>query len=95
MAAARAFRIHARAFVAGVFVLGLADFLTPGFWSFWPIGLWALAFAGHYLIYKARTVDENWVEERTADVHAKSYDASHIDRIAEDYGGKSADQDKK
>jgi hypothetical protein len=79
-----------------VFALALADFLTPGsWWSLWPITLWAVAFAGHYLIYKVRTVDETWAEERTADLHSKSYDAHHIDRIAEDYGGKSVDRDKK
>jgi len=49
----------------------------------------------HYLIYKARTVDESWVEERTADLHSKSYDAHHMDRIAQDHGGKNADLDKK
>jgi 2TM domain-containing protein len=78
-----------------VSALVLADFLTSAsWWSFWPIALWGTAFAGHYLIYKARTVDESWVEERTANLHSKSYDASHIDRIAEDYGGKAADADK-
>ena len=51
--------------------------------------------AVHYLVYKTRTVDEHWVEERTADLHSKSYDAGHIDRIAEDFGGKTADRDKK
>jgi hypothetical protein len=35
----------------------------------------------HYLVHKARTVDESWVEERTADLHSKSYDAHHIDTI--------------
>jgi hypothetical protein len=38
----------------------------------------------HYLVYKARTVDESWVEKRTADLHSKSYDAGHIDSIAAD-----------
>jgi hypothetical protein len=31
-------------------------------------------------------VDESWVEERTADLRSKSYDASHIDVIARDRG---------
>jgi hypothetical protein len=44
--------------------------------------------AVHYLIHKSRTVDESWIEERTADLHSKSYDAGHIDQIA-------ADQEKK
>jgi hypothetical protein len=51
--------------------------------------------AVHYLIRKAETVDEAWVEERTANLHSKSYDASHIDQIAGDFGGKAADGDKK
>jgi len=49
----------------------------------------------HYLVYKAKTVDSAWVAERTADLHSKSYDAGHIDRIAEDFGGKTADRDGK
>ena len=44
--------------------------------------------AVHYLIHKSRTVDENWVEERTADLHSKSYDAGHIDRIVADQEGR-------
>jgi hypothetical protein len=39
-------------------------------------------FAAHYFFYKARSVDERWVEERTSDLRSKSYDASHIDTIA-------------
>jgi len=45
--------------------------------------------AVHYLVHKSRTVDESWVAERTADLHSKSYDASHIDRIVQDQPGKS------
>ena len=51
--------------------------------------------AVHYLIHKSRTVDEAWVAERTADLHSKSYDAGHIDRIAADHGGRAAERDKK
>lgn len=40
-------------------------------------------------------MDEAWVEERIADLHSKSYDAHHMDRIAGDQGGKNADRDKK
>lgn len=54
-----------------------------------------MAFAGHYLIYKARTVDERWVEQRAADLHSKSYDASHIDSIAERYDVKPAEPAEK
>lgn len=82
----RGIRIHAGAFAAGAFCLGGTNWLSGSpWWSFWPIALWAVALAGHYLIYKARTVDERWVEERTADLHSKSYDASHIDSIVARY----------
>lgn len=40
--------------------------------------MWGVVFAVHYLVYKTGTVDEDWVAERTADLHSKSYDAGHI-----------------
>ena len=43
----------------------------------------------HYLIYKARTVDDGWVEERSAELHSKSYDAHHIDSIVDRYDVKA------
>jgi len=92
MAAARVFRWHAGAYAAGAAILVLANVLTgDGWWSFWPLSVWSVAFAVHYLVHKTRTVDDAWVEERTADLHSKSYDASHIDRIAEDQPGKSTE----
>jgi hypothetical protein len=42
------------------------------------------------MVFKARSVDESWVEERTADLRSKSYDAGHIDDIAERTGGKAS-----
>jgi hypothetical protein len=89
MTAARAFRWHAWAYAAGAAVLVLANVLTGGgWWSFWPLAVWGVALGIHYLFHKTRTVNDAWVEERTADLHSKSYDASHIDRIAEDPPGK-------
>jgi len=77
------FRAHRRAFVAGVTALAGANTLTGGvWWSFWPIAAWSVVFGVHYLIYKARTTDERWAEERVADLRSKSYDAHHIDTIA-------------
>ncbi|HEX5091340.1 MAG TPA: 2TM domain-containing protein [Burkholderiales bacterium] len=52
-------------------------------WAFWPLILWGLALMLHFLVHRARTVDESWVEERTQDLRSKSYDASHIDDIRE------------
>lgn len=89
MTAARAFRWHAWAYAAGAAILVLANVLTGGgWWSFWPLAVWGVALTVHYLVHKTGTVDDAWVEERTADLHSKSYDASHIDRIAGDQPGK-------
>ena len=88
----RAFRWHAWAYVAGAAILVLANVVTGGgWWSFWPLAVWSVAFAVHYLVYKTGTVDDAWVKERTADLHSKSYDASHIDRIVQDQPGKSTE----
>ncbi len=74
----------------------MANWFTGApWWSFWPLAGWGVVLAVHYLVHKARTVDENWVEERTADLHSKSYDAGHIDQIAADQGGVAADRKKK
>ena len=51
--------------------------------------------AVHYLVHKTATVDEDWVEERTANLHSKSYDAHHIDQIAADSGGETTDSGNK
>lgn len=97
--AVRTFRVHARVFAAGVALLSLANWLTGSpWWSFWPIAAWSLAFGVHYLVYKARTTDERWAAERSAELHSRSYDASHIDRISSDQGrtgNLSAEKDPK
>lgn len=49
----------------------------------------------HYLVYKTRTIDDSWVEERTADLRTKSYDASHIDTIARDRGLEAPEGERK
>jgi hypothetical protein len=46
-------------------------------------------------VYKSRTVDEHWAQDRAADLRSKSYDASHIDDIAVRYDGNKPDQTRK
>lgn len=95
MTARQKFRAHAWTYVAGVCVLMAANWLTGApWWSFWPIALWGLALAAHYLVHKTGTVDEAWAEERTADLHSKSYDAAHIDRIAGDRRAETPPRDE-
>ena len=74
--------------------LASANWLSGSvWWSIWPLAVWSAAFTVHYLVYKARMADERWAEERAADLRSKSYDASHIDSIAERYEAKRP-QDK-
>ena len=85
--AARALRVHVGIYVACAGALTAVNWTVGGsWWSFWPVGVWGVVLGVHYLVYKTRSVDESWVEERTADLHSKSYDASHIDDIARDRG---------
>jgi len=89
-AEARAFRLHGWAFVLANAALSGANWLTSGtWWAFWPLAAWSAVLAAHYLVHKSRSVDARWAEERAADLHSKSYDASHIDSIAERYEPKS------
>lgn len=90
MTGAQALRAHAWAYAVGACVLSTANWMIGGaWWSFWPLALWGVALAAHYLVRKASSVDEHWVDEHTAQVHAKSYDVDHIDRIAKDHPGQS------
>lgn len=92
----RLFRRHAWSYVAAACALSAANWFTGAlWWSFWPLALWGVALGVHYLIYKAATVDEAWVKERVAELHSKSYDAYHIDRIADDVGGMNGERHKK
>ena len=67
-----------------------ANWLSGGpWWFFWLLAPWGVVLAVHFLVYKARTVNERWAQERAADLRSKSYDASHIDSIAERYDAKT------
>jgi hypothetical protein len=84
--AARGFRRHGIAFWSVNAALQIANFATGApWWAFWPLIAWSLVFCVHYLVYKARRVDERWAEERTADVRSKSYDRAHMDNIGDRY----------
>ena len=79
------FRRHAQIFsAAAAALIGINLIVGGGWWTFWPLALWSVLFGVHYLVHKARTVDDAWVEERTDDVRSKSYDAGHIDAIKKD-----------
>ncbi len=74
-------RIGFLAFNGIVTVLNVVS--GPPWWGLWPLLITGLAFAVHYLVYKASVIDDDWVDERAADLYYKSYDQGHIDFIAE------------
>ena len=79
-----AFRRHLAAFLLVNGALTVANVYTGApWWAFWPLIIWAFALMIHFLVYRATTVDDAWVEDRILDLRSKSYDLSHIDSIRE------------
>lgn len=78
----RVFRWHLLAYVWAMVALVTANiFIGGGWWSFWPMCVWGIGFALHFLYYKSVTIDEAWVQERTDDMRLRSYDLGHIHDI--------------
>lgn len=78
----RLFRWHLRVFIGAMGVLVVVNIAVGGgWWSFWPMCIWSIMLAFHFLYYKTATVDEAWVEERTNDARLRSYDLGHIHDI--------------
>ncbi|MCG6875772.1 MAG: 2TM domain-containing protein [Betaproteobacteria bacterium] len=81
--ARKAFRRHVALYAGGAVALNAMNyFVGSGWWAFWPLAAWSMLLLIHYLRYKAASVDEEWVEERTAELRLKSYDRDHIENIA-------------
>lgn len=88
--AVASFRAHFAVFLAAaVAILALAA-VAGWRWMYWVAMVWGLLLLLHYLVYKTRTVDERWVEERTEELHLKSYDRDHIDAIRARQAGDDA-----
>lgn len=79
--AAATFGRHFLIFLAACVGLLAVAIATGWRWLYWVPLLWGIPLLIHYLVYKTHTVDERWVEERTEELHLKSYDRDHIDRI--------------
>ena len=76
------FRRHLIAFVLlNALLTGVNIYQGPPWWAFWPLIVWGLVLMLHFLVHRTSAVDEAWVDERTLDLHSKSYDAGHIDDI--------------
>jgi len=81
---ARAFRPHLVAYLlVNAALTGFNVTMGAPWWAVWPLVLWGMLLMLHFLYYRATSVDEAWVEERTLDLRSKSYDMGHIDDIRE------------
>jgi len=91
--AARLLRRHLVAYLAVNGILILINLATPGGWWFpWPIFLWGIALAAHWLYVRSVYVDDGWADRRTEDLRLQAYDRGHIEDIAKRYqAGTSAD----
>lgn len=80
------FRLHFAVYLAaGLGFLALAA-ATGWRWMSWLMLVWGILLLVHYLVYKTRTVDERWVDQRTEELHLKSYDRDHIQNIRSRHG---------
>ena len=78
----RAFALHRLAFVLVNGALTAVNIAAgPPWWAFWPLAAWGLVLTVHFLIHRASTVDEAWVDARANDLRERSYDQGHIDDI--------------
>ena len=96
---ARWMRSHLLAYLVVIVPLnGINIMQGAPWWAFnWSMG-WGVLLAIHYFIYKCLTIDEEWVEERAAEVREHGYDFDHMkdleQRIAEDDFSVHAHTDK-
>ena len=87
----RLLRRHMYLFLGINGALWLIDRLTPGTqWFYWPLAIWGVGLAAHYLFVKSMSIDESWAEERTAQLRQKSYDLGHIEAIEKAYNDADA-----
>jgi hypothetical protein len=81
---ARAFRPHLLVYLlVNACLTGVNVTMGAPWWAVWPLVLWGMLLMLHFLYYRATSVDEAWVEERTLELRSKSYDMGHIDDIRE------------
>jgi uncharacterized membrane protein len=55
-------------------------------WAIWVVIVTVLMLGLHFLVYKAMTIDDAWVDARAEEIHVKSYDRGHIQEMSERRG---------
>jgi hypothetical protein len=80
---------HVIAFAAVIGAINVWNVVQGApWWAFYPSMVWGLLLTVHFFVFKAMTIDEDWVDERAAEIREHSYDFDHMQdlqkRIAED-----------
>lgn len=84
------YRWHQPLFLAGLAVLGTIDLaFFDGWGTFWVMLSWGMVFGIHFMVFRAQTVDERWVAERTIFDVQRPWDTGHIQEIRKSPFGKS------
>lgn len=79
---ARAFNPHLLTYLfVNVALTAINVYMGAPWWAVWPLVLWGLLLMLHFLYYRATSIDDAWVDERTLDLRSRSYDMGHIDDI--------------
>ena len=84
------YRWHQPLFLAGLAALGTIDLaFLDGWGTFWIMLSWGMVFGVHFMVFRAQTVDERWVQERTIFDVQRPWDTGHIQEIRKSPFGKS------
>lgn len=79
---ARSFKPHLLTYLCVNAALTAVNvYMGAPWWAVWPLVLWGLLLMLHFLVHRATSVDDAWVDERADDVRSRSYDLGHIDDI--------------
>ena len=79
-------RRHLLAYAAVNIALFLINLFTSGpWWFFWPMFGWGIALTAHWLYIRSINTDDEWAEDRTADIRQRAYDLGHIQDIEKRY----------
>lgn len=79
----RTYLWHFAAFIVlNVALTALNIWTGPPWWGLWPLVITGGLVTLHYLVYKTAQIDDQWVDDRAADIYGRSYDQGHIDSIA-------------
>ena len=71
--------VHQVVFVVLIGSLNLYNILDGApWWALWPSLIWSAVLTIHVCIVRSITVDDEWVDQRAAELREHSYDFGHL-----------------